>query len=350
MATPAAVLMTIEAVPPVRVSDEPALVTAAAVSADAKYDGLDPADVAVTNSDNDVAGFTVAPTATLITSEAGRKASFTVRLNTVPRGAVTIALSSSDTSEGTVAPAAFLSGFNPAVSILDIPYLSPTSRVASQKLRESPFGKAILDSFSSRGLVALTIWPNGRKSMTSNKSLANLDAYKGQKFRVMDSKILQEQFAAVGASAVSIAFGELYTALQTGVVDGQENPLDTIATMKYFEVQKNLVVTEHGVMEDIVLFNPGWWKSLPANYQQIIARAFDEVGPEVEKNKGAAQQVSLETIRKAGVQVRVADEAERQRLGQAMYPRAKAAYLERAGAEGQKLVALYEAQTKLAGN
>jgi len=254
------------------------------------------------------------------------------------------------TIEGTVSPAAFLGGFNPAVSILDIPYLYPSSRAASQKLRESPFGKGILDSFSSRGLVAITIWPNGRKSITSNKPLANLDAYKGQKFRVMDSKILQEQFAAVGASAVSIAFGELYTALQTGVVDGQENPLDTIATMKYFEVQKNLVVTEHGVMEDIVLFNPGWWKSLPANYQQIIARAFDEVRPEVEKNKEAAQQVALETIRKAGVQTRIADEAERQRLGQAMYTRAKAAYLERAGAEGQKLVGLYETEIKKVGN
>lgn len=254
------------------------------------------------------------------------------------------------TIQGTVSPAAFLGGFDPAVSVLDIPYLYPSSRAASQKLREGPFGKAILDSFSSRGLVAITIWPNGRKSMTSNKPLNNLDAYKGQKFRVMDSKILQEQFAAVGASAVSIAFGELYTALQTGVVDGQENPLDTIATMKYFEVQKNLVVTEHGAMEDVVLFNPGWWKSLPANYQQIIARTFDEVRPEVEKNKEAAQQAALETIRKAGVQVRVADEAERQRLGRAMYARAKAAYLERAAAEGQKLVALYEAEIKKVGN
>jgi tripartite ATP-independent transporter DctP family solute receptor len=254
------------------------------------------------------------------------------------------------TIEGTVSPAAFLGGFNPVVSILDVPYLYPTSRTASQKLREGPLGKAILESFSSRGLVALTIWPNGRKSMTSNKPLANLDAYKGQKFRVMDSKILQEQFAAVGASAVSIAFGELYTALQTGVVDGQENPLDTIATMKYYEVQKNLVVTEHGVMEDIVLFNPGWWKSLPVNYQQVIAKAFDEVRPETEKNKEAAQQVALETIRKSGAQVRVADEAERQRLGQAMYARSKAAFLERAGAEGPKVIGLYEAEIKKVGN
>ena len=125
------------------------------------------------------------------------------------------------TNEGTVMPAAFLGGFNPSVSILDIPYLLPSDRAAAQRLRGGPFGQAILDSFSSRGFVALTLWPNGRKSLSSNKPLDTLEAMKGQKFRVMDSRILIEQFAAVNASAVAIQFGELYTALQTGVVDGQ---------------------------------------------------------------------------------------------------------------------------------
>ena len=88
--------------------------------------------------------------------------------------------------EGTVMPAAFLGGFNPVISVLDIPYVFPTDRALSQKLREGAFGKALLASFASRGVHALTIWPNGRKSLTSNKPLANLDAFKGQKFRVMD--------------------------------------------------------------------------------------------------------------------------------------------------------------------
>lgn len=251
------------------------------------------------------------------------------------------------TEEGTVMPAAFLGGFNPAVSILDIPYVFPSDRAAAQKLREGPFGKAILDSFASRGFVAIALWPNGRKSLTSNKPLDNLEAMKGQKFRVMDSKILIEQFAAVNASAVAINFGELYTALQTGVVDGEENPLDTISTMKFHEVQKYLVVTEHGAMEDVVLFNPGWWQKLPAAHRAAIVKAFDEVRPEFEKNKDAAQQSALDVIKASGkTSVRVADEKERARLRDAMYPRARAAYLERAGAEGQKLIALYEQERK----
>lgn len=251
------------------------------------------------------------------------------------------------TSEGTVMPAAFLGGFNPSVSILDVPFLFPSDRNAAQQLRGGPFGRALLDSFSSRGFVAIALWPNGRKSLTSNKPLDSIEALKGQKFRVMDSKILMEQFAAVNASAVAIQFGELYTALQTGVIDGQENPLDTISTMKFHEVQKNLVVTEHGVMEDVVLFNPGWWQKLPAAHRGAIVKAFDEVRPEFEKNKDAAQNAALEQIRATGkTSVRIADEKERMRLREVMYPRSRAAYLERAGAEGQKLVALYEQERK----
>ena len=255
------------------------------------------------------------------------------------------------TNEGTVMPAAFLGGFNPAVSILDIPYLLPSDRAAAQRLRGGAFGQAILGSFSSRGFVALTLWPNGRKSLSSNKPLDSIEAMKGQKFRVMDSKILIEQFAAVNASAVAIQFGELYTALQTGVIDGQENPLDTISTMKFHEVQKYLVVTEHGVMEDVVLFNPGWWNKLPAGHREVIRKAFDELRPEFEKNKDAAQQAALDVIKTAGkTSIRVADEKERNRMREVMYPKARAAYLERAGGEGKKLIDLYEQERKKLGS
>lgn len=254
------------------------------------------------------------------------------------------------TIEATMMPAAFLGGFNPAVSILDIPYVFPTDRASSQQLRESAFGRAILESFSSRKLLALTLWPNGRKSLTSNKPLDKLDALRGQKFRVMDSKILIEQFAALGASAVAINFSELYTSLQTGVIDGQENPLDTISTMKFHEVQKNLVVTEHGSMEDLFLVNPGWWAKLPQGHRDAIVKSLDETRPQTEKAKEAAQQASLELIRGSGrISVRVADETERRRLREAMAPKAREAYLERAGAEGRKLMDLYLQEAKRLG-
>lgn len=246
------------------------------------------------------------------------------------------------TLEATVSPAAFLGGFNPVVSILDIPFLLPADEDAAQAIRESEFGQALLGSFAARGLNAIALWPNGRKNFTSNKPLPDIAAFADQRFRVMDSKILIEQFAALGASAVALPFGELYTALQNGVVDGQENPLDTIQRMKFYEVQQYLVLSAHGAMEDVTLFNPLWWDSLPADYQSIIEEEFQRIIPELREHKAAAVEEALTAIREAGMEVREASADEQAALRQRMYPAARAAYIERAGEEGEALIQLYE--------
>lgn len=247
------------------------------------------------------------------------------------------------TLEATVSPAAFLGGFNPAISILDIPYLMPADTAEAQALREGPFGQALLGSFDSRGVVGVAWWPNGMKNFTSNQALDDLAAFADQKFRVMDSNILIEQFTALGASAIALPFGELYTSLQTGVVDGQENPLDTIQRMKFFEVQDYLVISEHGAMEDIVLFNPIWWNSLPADYQAIIQDALDEVVPQLITHKTAAVEEALNVIKQSDINVRVAPQEERTAFAAVMKEPATAAYIARAGDEGQALIETYEA-------
>jgi len=246
--------------------------------------------------------------------------------------------------EGTVSPAAFLAGFNPAVSILDVPFLYPADRAQANELRTGPFGQAVLDSFAPLGLKAIAIWPNGRKSMTSNEEISALEDFAGQSFRVMDSQVLIEQFNAVGASAIALPFGELYTALQTGVVDGQENALDTIATMKYQEVQDYLLISEHGANEDIVMFNQAWWDSLPAEYQTVIVEAFEEVRPQVEELKETAQQTALEAIRASDITISELDDEQRAAFREAMYGPARDAYLANAGDAGQGIVDAYEAQ------
>ncbi|WP_417678552.1 TRAP transporter substrate-binding protein [Pseudodonghicola sp.] len=253
------------------------------------------------------------------------------------------------TIEATVAPAAFLGGFNPVVSILDIPYLLPDDAAKAEALREGPFGQALRDSFSDKGMVAIALWPNGKKSFTSNKPLDTIDDFAGQKFRVMDSSILIEQFKALGASAIALPFGELYTSLQTGVVDGEENPLDTIKNMKFYEVQKNLVVSDHGAMEDVILFNPTWWASLPADYQKVIIDAFHEVIPDLTAHKAEAVAAALQTIKESGINVRVADAAERAALREKMYGPTTKAYVAKAGEAGKALLATYEAEYKALG-
>lgn len=247
------------------------------------------------------------------------------------------------TLEATVSPAAFLGGFNSAVSVLDIPYLMPADTAEAQVLREGPFGDALLDSFTSKGVVGVAWWPNGMKNFTSNEPLDDIAAFADQKFRVMDSNILIEQFNALGASAIALPFGELYTSLQTGVVDGQENPLDTIQRMKFFEVQDYLVISEHGAMEDVVLFNPTWWASLPADYQVIINDAFDEVVPALIEHKASAVEDALDAISASEINIRVASPEERAAFRDVMYDRSVTAYIERAGDAGQSLIDVYTA-------
>jgi len=247
------------------------------------------------------------------------------------------------TLEATVSPAAFLGGFNSAVSVLDIPYLMPADTAEAQVLREGPFGDALLDSFTSKGVVGVAWWPNGMKNFTSNEPLDDIAAFADQKFRVMDSNILIEQFNALGASAIALPFGELYTSLQTGVVDGQENPLDTIQRMKLFEVQDYLVISEHGAMEDVVLFNPTWWASLPADYQVIINDAFDEVVPALIEHKASAVEDALDAISASEINIRVASPEERAAFRDVMYDRSVTAYIERAGDAGQSLIDVYTA-------
>lgn len=245
--------------------------------------------------------------------------------------------------EGTVSPAAFLAGFNSSVSILDVPFLYPSDRALAAQLRDGAFGQAVLDSFKTRGFEAIALWPNGRKAMTSQSEIASVEDFAGQRFRVMDSAVLIEQYNALGASAISMPFGELYTALQTGVIDGQENALDTIATMKFYEVQKHLLLSEHGANEDVVLFNPAWWASLPEEYRAIIIDAFIEVRPQVEKLKEDAQRAALETIKGAGVDVVELDDEQRTAFRKVMYEPARDAYLANA-TEGAAIVATYEAE------
>ncbi|WP_102223401.1 TRAP transporter substrate-binding protein [Acidimangrovimonas sediminis] len=248
------------------------------------------------------------------------------------------------TIEGTVAPAAFLGGFNPLVSILDIPYLLPADPKKAEALREGPFGQDLLASFADKGMVAVGLWPNGKKEFTSNKPIANIADFKGQKFRVMDSAILIKQFDSLGASAIALPFGELYTSLQTGVVDGEENPLDTIVSMKFYEVQKYLLVSDHGAMEDVILFNPAWWNKLPKDYQKIIRDTFAEQVPALTAHKAAAVKEALAKIEASGTNVRVADAKERAALREVMFQPSVDAYLSKTGDAGKKLMDVYKQQ------
>jgi C4-dicarboxylate-binding protein DctP len=248
--------------------------------------------------------------------------------------------------DAVINPASFLGGFDPAVAIFDIPYLFPTNADLARKLRNGPFGDAVLETFRKRGFEPIALWYGGWKVFSSNKPIANIQDFAGQRFRVMDSKILMQQFAALKASAIALPFGELYTSLQNGVIDGQENPIDIIERMKFFEVQKNVVVSDHGAIVEVILFSPSVWKKLPESYRKIIFDTFREVSLDVEKGKQEDAKNSLEFLKKAGLNVRIPESADEKRMRDIMFPAARDAFVSMAGDEGKKLMAVYDEQMK----
>lgn len=245
--------------------------------------------------------------------------------------------------DATAGPSAFMSGFNPLASIMDIPFLYPANPAKAQEVRDSGFADAFCKTFDSRGFACIGLYPNGTKQFTSNDPIDTLDDLSGQKFRVMESAVLVDSLKPVGVTGVPIPFGELYTSLQTGVVDGQENPIDTIYNMKFFEVQKHLLLSRHGAIENVVLFNPGVWSGLKPEYRDAITSSLREVAPNMIEHKRAAAEKSLEEIRAAGVEVAEPSPELLEELRERMFPAARDAFLRQAGAEGQELLDAYQA-------
>ncbi|MBD2843793.1 TRAP transporter substrate-binding protein [Paenibacillus sp. IB182496] len=169
------------------------------------------------------------------------------------------------------------SGFVPELEVLQYPYVMPTSEDEIQALLGGEVGDAVLASFENYSLKALGFWPQGYKMLTSNKPLLTPEDMRGVKMRVVPSNILVKQYEAWGATPVAIDFAELYTALQQGTADAQENPVDSIYSTKMYEVQEHLSMLNHAYQLNIITVNKAWFDGLSAEHQAIIQEAHDEV-------------------------------------------------------------------------
>jgi C4-dicarboxylate-binding protein DctP len=161
------------------------------------------------------------------------------------------------------------------LQVFDLPFLFQDI-AAVDRFQHSREGRALLDSMKSKGIKGLGYWHNGMKELSSDKPELKLPAdVKGLKFRIQQSDVLEAQFRALGANPQKMAFSEVYQALQTGVVDGQENTWSNIYSQKFFEVQKTIAVTNHGVIDYMVITNAKWWDGLPADVRKGLQEAMD---------------------------------------------------------------------------
>ncbi|MEP3844880.1 MAG: DctP family TRAP transporter solute-binding subunit [Paracoccaceae bacterium] len=166
--------------------------------------------------------------------------------------------------------------FTKQFRIFDLPFMF-SNIDAVDAFQASETGQAMKESMVRRGLLGLAFWHNGMKQMSANKPLITPSDANGLKFRVQNSDVLKAQMAALGGSPQPMAFSEVYGALQTGVVDGQENTWSNIYGKKFFEVQDGTTETNHGIIDYMLVTNVDWWESLPEDVRTQLSTIVNEV-------------------------------------------------------------------------
>jgi C4-dicarboxylate-binding protein DctP len=218
--------------------------------------------------------------------------------------------------------------------VFDLPYLLP-NKAALRKVTEGPLGKAMLKKLETKGMIGLAYWDNGFKEMSANRPLRMPEDYKGLKFRIQSSKVLEAQFRALGAIPQVMAFSEVYQALQTGVVDGQENTPSNMYTQKFHEVQKYTTLTNHGYIGYVVVVNKKFWEDLPADIRTQLTKAMDEATVYSNDISEKENAESLDDIKKSGkTELITPTAAETAAMRKAMEP----LYQEMAGRVGKQLI------------
>ncbi|MGZ5651889.1 MAG: TRAP transporter substrate-binding protein, partial [Usitatibacter sp.] len=183
--------------------------------------------------------------------------------------------------------------------VFDLPYLFDDFDEL-HKVTRGPVGASLMKKLDSKGIVGLAYWDNGFKVMSANKPLRKPEDFRGLKMRIQSSKVLDSQMRALGASPQVMAFSEVYQALQTGVVDGTENPPSNFYTQKMFEVQKFLTLSNHGYLGYAVIANKKFWDGLPPDIRKTLEGAMADATTYADDIAKKENDDALEAVKKSG--------------------------------------------------
>lgn len=219
-----------------------------------------------------------------------------------------------------VGSTATLVGIVSEFGVFDLPFVFRNEREADAIL-DGPFGRKLADKLQEKGLVGLVYWENGFRNLTNSKRAINrMEDMQGIKLRVMQNPVYIDMFKGFGANAVPLPFSELFTALETGTVDGQENPVTTIQSSKFYEVQKYLSLTRHVYSPWIVLASKKWWDGLSADERKALqdvalaSRDFER------KDSRDASVKAIEFLKSKGMQIVAVSDKEIERMQDATRP------------------------------
>jgi C4-dicarboxylate-binding protein DctP len=206
-----------------------------------------------------------------------------------------------------------------AYRLFDLPFMFKNIE-AVDAFQASDAGQAMKDAMSRRGLQGLQFWHNGMKQISANKPLIAPGDASGLKFRVQPSDVLVAQMEALGATAQPMAFAEVYGALQTGVVDGQENTWSNIWGQKFFEVQDGITETNHGIIDYLVVASVDWLDSLEPDTRDQFLTILDEVTKERNAAVNEVDKAARQSILDAGGTIRELTPEQRQAWVDVMKP------------------------------
>ena len=209
--------------------------------------------------------------------------------------------------------------FTKQFRIFDLPFMFKNID-AVDAFQNSETGQAMKESMTRRGLLGLAFWHNGMKQMSANKPLMVPSDAAGLKFRVQSSDVLKAQMSAMGASPQPMAFSEVYGALQTGVVDGQENTWSNIYGQKFFEVQDGITETDHGIIDYLVVTSVDFWDALPDDVRTQLKTIIDEVTETRNAESTKVNAEAKQAIIDAGGTVRTLNAEQRQAWVDVMKP------------------------------
>lgn len=183
--------------------------------------------------------------------------------------------------------------------VFDLPFIFDDYKEL-HKVTQGPLGRKLLNKLEPKGILGLAYWDNGFKVMSANKPLKSPADFKGQKLRIQSSKVLDAQMRSVGAIPQVMAFSEVYQALQTGVVDGTENPPSNLYTQKMHEVQKYVTLSNHGYLGYAVLVNKKFWNSLPADIRGQLESAMADATKFANNVAKKDNDEALAAVKKSG--------------------------------------------------
>ncbi len=200
----------------------------------------------------------------------------------------------------TMQPVSTVTPFVDDIKVIDFPYLLPADREKIFEVLDGDLGREALDRLEQGQFKGLGFWFEGYKLFTTkDKEIHSPADFQGMKIRIMESPLLKAQYENWGAIATPIAYNELYSALEQGTVDGEENPIQTIVLNNYHEVQGEIIQSYHGTMTYILMANLDWFNSLPEDVQEAIVEAEAYGREESRKAYAEKEQEYLDVVKNA---------------------------------------------------